>query len=157
MSRSLEITLLEQLGGGGQRRQDHAELARRQRRRPASRRPSRRSSSASRRGRLGHLGPRRAHRRADPLDRLGADRLEHDLALLAAAGRLHLQRDDAEQALDRARHRVEPLDAAERDRRRLRADDPALAVHAALVDARSSCCASACSPSSVAMATPITR
>ena len=108
-----------------------------------SRRPSRRSTSGSGCDRLGHLGPRRAHRRADPLDRLRADRLEHDLALRAAAGRLHVQRDDAEQALDRARHRVESLDAAERDRGRLRADDPASSSARPARRRGSWCCASA--------------
>ena len=42
----------------------------------------------------------------------GADRVEHDLALGAAARRLHVHRHDAEQPLDRPGHGVEALDAA---------------------------------------------
>ena len=57
----------------------------------------------------------RADRRAQLLDVGRGERHELDLALLAAAGRLHVHALHAEQALDRPAHGVDGLHAPERD------------------------------------------
>ena len=57
----------------------------------------------------------RADRRAQVLDVGRGQRHELDLALLAAAGRLHVHALHAEQALDRPAHGVDGLHAPERD------------------------------------------
>ena len=57
-----------------------------------------------------------------------ADRLEHDLALGAAAARLHVHGMHAEQPLDGPLLEVERLDAGQRDVGLLGPDQPALAV-----------------------------
>ena len=116
--------VLRELGGAGEQRQDHADLPRRQRgeQQSAGRQPPLGTRLALRRCARGR------DQRAQPLELVRPDRLQHDLAVRAAATGLHVHRMHAEPALDRPLLEIERLDARERDVGLLGADEPAPAV-----------------------------